>query len=706
MAVLGQIRQRSFFLILVIGLALFAFVISGVFTNGMDSSSPSEPIAIINDTEVDLNLFRFNVEQTEKNYNYSTLQAVSAVWEQTIRNTILNQEFEILGIDAGIGQLEEIISSNNAFLNDPRFLNESGFFDFGLFTNFIVSMKTNNPEGYESWKSQEVNLIAMAKEKIYLDLIRSSAGFTNNEGKLAYHIENDKVSIQYVQLPYSLIPDSIISISDREIKNYISNNTEQFKREPTRSIRYVVFDEEASEEDLLNQRNYLESLIDNRIEYNDVSKLNDTIIGFNSTNNIYDFVSQYSSKEFDSIYKAKGQLSPEYAEIIFNLTKDEVFGPYKDGKDLKISRVIDRKPGGSIRASHILVAYKGASRASNSIDRTKNEAKTKANKLFSRIRRNPNLFEKLVRDNSDGPSNVLEGDLGFFQEGYMAKELYDFANKNRIGRIGLVETEFGFHIVKIKDKQDVVLTADIIQPIIPSELTSNNVFKKATTFEMETIKAEKNDFEKIADSQKLLLKKIDFVNLLDDNLPGLPNQRQIVQWLFNSSTEVGDIKKFSISPGGYVVVQLTKSRDKDIAEIDEVRSLIFEKLKNEKKAKLLRKQYANFTSLEELSNISNLEIQKASALTQLNAVLAGAGKEPYVVGAAFSMENNETSNLINGLNGIYKIKLLEKVIADDLASYRAYSNSLRNAENSRINTAIFEALKSSSTIQDNRSLYY
>ena len=336
MAVLGQIRQRSFFLILVIGLALFAFVISGVFTNGMDSSSPSEPIAIINDTEVDLNLFRFNVEQTEKNYNYSTLQAVSAVWEQTIRNTILNQEFEILGIDAGIGQLEEIISSNDAFLNDPRFLNESGFFDFGLFTNFIVSMKTNNPEGYESWKSQEVNLIAMAKEKIYLDLIRSSAGFTNNEGKLAYHIENDKVSIQYVQLPYSLIPDSIISISDREIKNYISNNNEQFKREPTRSIRYVVFEEEASEEDLLNQRNYLESLIDDRIEYNDVSKLNDTIIGFNSTNNIYDFVSQYSSKEFDSIYKAKGQLSPEYAEIIFNLTKDEVFGPYKDGKDLKI----------------------------------------------------------------------------------------------------------------------------------------------------------------------------------------------------------------------------------------------------------------------------------------------------------------------------------------------------------------------------------
>ena len=141
MAVLGQIRQRSFFLILVIGLALFAFVISGVFTNSIDNSSPSDPVAVVNDKEIDIELFRFNVEQTERNYNYSTLQAVSAVWDQTVRNTILNQEFEILGIDAGKAQLEEIISSNNAFLNDSRFLNDSGFFDFGLFTNFILSMK-------------------------------------------------------------------------------------------------------------------------------------------------------------------------------------------------------------------------------------------------------------------------------------------------------------------------------------------------------------------------------------------------------------------------------------------------------------------------------------------------------------------------------------------------------------------------------------
>ncbi|MDG2371032.1 MAG: peptidylprolyl isomerase [Flavobacteriaceae bacterium] len=706
MAVLGQIRQRSFFLIIVIGMALFAFVISGVFTNNLGNSSPSDPVAVVNDKEVEIELFRFNVEQTERNYNYSTLQAVSAVWDQTIRNTILNQEYEILGIDAGKAQLEEIISSNDAFLNDSRFLNQSGFFDFGLFTNFIISMKTNNPEGYENWKSQEANLIALAKERIYLDLIRSSAVFTDSEGKAAYHMENDQVSIEYVQLPYSLIPDSIISISDREIKQHISDNPDEFKRDPTKAIRYVLFNEEATEEDILNQRTFLESIIDNKIEYNDVSKLSDTIIGFKEVHEVSDFVSEYSSIGFDSIYKPKGKLSSEYAEILFNLPEGEVFGPYKDENNLKITRIIDRKKGGSIRASHILVAYKEATRANSSVIRNKNEAKKKANNLFRRIRRNPSLFEELVKDNSDGPSNVLGGDLGFFQDGYMAPELYDFANKNRIGKIGLVETEFGFHVIKIKEKQDIVLTADIIQPIVPSESTSNDIFKSATIFEMEAIKAEINEFEKIAESQEYEVKPVEYLNILDDNLPGLPQQRQIVQWAFNSDSDVGDIKKFNISTGGYAVVQITKSRDDDVAQINEVRSGVFDKLKNEKKAKILNDKYFELTSLEDLSEKSDNEIQSASALTQLNAVLVGAGQEPYVIGAAFSLNINQTSDLINGLGGLYKIRLINKNFAIDLENYSAYSNTLRISENSRINAAIYEALKSSASIEDNRSLYY
>ena len=91
MAVLGQIRQRSVFLILVIGMALFAFVISGVFDANSSGSNSSDPIAIVNDEEIDLTFYRQLVENTERSYNLSTMQAVNSVWDQLIRATIFRQ---------------------------------------------------------------------------------------------------------------------------------------------------------------------------------------------------------------------------------------------------------------------------------------------------------------------------------------------------------------------------------------------------------------------------------------------------------------------------------------------------------------------------------------------------------------------------------------------------------------------------------------
>ena len=97
MAVLGQIRQRSVFLILVIGMALFAFVISGVFDGNSSGSINSDPIAVVNDEEIELTYYRQLVENAERNYNLSTMQAVNTVWDQLVRVTIFRQEFERLG---------------------------------------------------------------------------------------------------------------------------------------------------------------------------------------------------------------------------------------------------------------------------------------------------------------------------------------------------------------------------------------------------------------------------------------------------------------------------------------------------------------------------------------------------------------------------------------------------------------------------------
>lgn len=704
MAILGQIRQRSFFLIFIIGMALFAFVISGVFDGNNAGGAPTDPIAIVNDEEMDLATFRSMVEQTERNYGYSTLRAVRAVWNQSIQNTILNQQFEVLGIDAGKEQIEQLISRNPAFLQDERFLNEFGVFDFGMFTNFINLMKEQNPAAYEQWKIQEAGLIDLAKQNIYLDLIRSSTGFTEEEGKWAYHMENDKINMEFVQVPLKSAPDSLVKVTDADIKKYIQSHQEDFKTDARTSIQYVVFSDDASEEDEAFIYTDLEKLLDVQIEYNEVSKLTDTLDGFRTTKNIFEFVEKHSETSFDSVYLPKGRLASDYAESLFNLEKGEVFGPFKDGDYLKLARMLDRKRNGSIRASHILIAYEGVTNPTPGVTRTKEDAERLANRLLRQARRNPDGFADLARQNSDGPSKTLGGDLGFYQEGTMAQPFFDYTNKNRIGRIGLVETDFGFHVIKITDKEDVVLLAEVVKEIVPSDETSNIVFRNAT--ELEKAAKENGNLEAAAEAGEYNIRKSTELDPLSEFIPEMGLQRNVVQWAYEGETKAGDVRRFSLSQGGYAVVQVSEKVAAGLQTVNQARATVYSKIRDQKRIAALNKLYANTDSLEALAAATQGEIKTASAMTQKNSTLPGVGKEPYVIGVAFSLEQGATSSLIAGNEGVYLIRVTSKEVAPDLPSYVAYANSLQEAEKANLESAILEALESVAVIIDNRTVYY
>ena len=704
MAILGKIREKSIFLIIVIGLALFAFVISGVFDGSSSNSGPDDPIAIINDEEVDFEFFRQLVDQTERSYNYSTIQALNLVWNQFLRNTIFEQEYEKLGIDAGKDQIEQIISSNQSIVQDTRFLNEAGFFDFGIFTDFISQLRLENPSAYQTWKNQEKGIISLAKQNIYFNLIKASSGLTNEESREIYHFKNDNINIKFVKIPFELIPDSLVKVSDSEIRKYINNNSELYERDETRNIQYVLFDDKATESDITDIRLNLESLIDERISYNNVSKLTDTIPGLKSTSNIREFIEDNSDLLFDSIYKPKGNLNNDYAEILFGLSEGDVFGPYRDKEYLKISKLIDFKKNASIRASHILVSYDGATRSQLESSRSKKEARSIVNKLYRLARKNPNNFDQLANENSDGPTKNKGGDLGFFKEGQMAQEFFNFCNKSRVGRIGLVETEFGFHIIKVTDKDDLALIADVSKKIVSSEKTSNEIYRKSTQFEMDS-KKERN-YEEVSKRNNYTPIPVVDIEKLEEFLPGLFRQRNMVKWVFEKDTKIKDIKRFNLNDGGYAVVQLISKNINGIASIDEVRDEVTKILLKKKKLEIIIKRYKSKNTLESIIENNDLLIETATAVNQQNPTIPGYGNEPYVIGAAFSLEENQTSKLLKGINGVYKIVLLKKNKALDIGNYNNFGLSVRDSNDQNIPESVFNALNSVAEIEDNRSLYY
>ena len=702
MAVLGKIREKSIFLIIVIGLALFAFIISGAIGSDYGNIGPNEPIGEVDGEEVLLSNYRSLVEQDQKVYGSSTIESVNKVWDQYILSLVLKSQIDLLEIDAGRNQIEQVVSSDQNLTQDSRFINEAGFFDFGLFTNFISQIRDQNPSAYESWKLQESNIISSAKQSIYFDLVRSGLLNLKSQKEIITDFKNAKVGFQYVKIPFSSLSDTLFKLDDNEIDNYIKKNKSDYVFKPIRNIEYVVFFEQPTDEDEKQIRTQLESLIKDKIEYNEVSKLNDTLIGFKNTNEIFEFVERNSDSPFDSVYLPKGRLSKEYSESLFNLDIGEVYGPYKDLGSLKISRLLDRKIDGSIRASQILISYNGSSNQNPNINRSKEEAKKLANDLFFKIRRNPKSFSNYVQEFSDGAGKSTLGDIGFFQEKNVLPEIFSRLSKSRIERLNLIETDFGFHIIKATDKQDVLLMANVVKNIIPSEETSNKVFRNATKFEMDLLNS-KETFNLLAEQNGYNIRRVNEIDRLDETLPGLPNQRSIVQWLFNENTEEGMVKRFNLSFGGYAIVKVIEINEDGLVSSNEVRSSVRTKLINQKKSNYILNSEGN-SKIQDIAAKYNLEIIDASLVSRFDQILVGAGNEPNVIGVAFSLDKNETSRLIVGNEGLYKIKLtnINTNSEDEIELNKTEDSSeiIFNPDN------FLEALKDNANIIDNRHLYY
>ena len=595
MAVLGQIRKRSIFLIIVIGMALFAFVISGVFTSNGGFGS-NKPIGEINGEEIDYETFNMMVEQAQNAYGLNTVNAVNLAWDQGIKNQALLQELDKLGIDAGKDQLEQIISSDQSIVLNPLFQNEIGLFDFNKFSSYISQLKSSNPNLHDQWRFQELNIISLAKQKIYFDLIKSSVIYTDVESNIQYHLENDKVNIEYLRIPYDEIPDSIIQIKDSEIFSYLKDNRDNYEKGEFRKVDYVFIPDAASSIDENNLRTGLEQLRDGFSQLNPVSNTIEDIIGFKDVKDYSEFIEIYSDVRWDSIFKTKQEISGDFSDILFGLRKGEVFGPYRDGNTFKISRMIDKKRDGNL-------------------------------------------------------------------------------NK--------------------------VLLADVVKEIVPSNESSNNNYRKASQAEFDA----NNNLPLNSSDQSLFIDSFNSFDEFDSGLPGVENSRQVIKWLYEDQTRVGNVKRFTLNDG-YLVAKAISFNKKSLPNVDDVRDEVSKALLEDKKFEFLVKKYKGSNDIDLISQDYEIELERATAVTQNDPILVGAGSEPYIIGSSFSLDVDETSNILQGNNGIYVVRLLSKDTAEDISIGAAISNSLSDREVQRISTLIPQVLESKAEIVDNRSLYY
>jgi len=696
MAVLAKIRKRSALLIGAIALALFAFIIQDLIGKG-GIGQDSKDVGTVNDKDITFEDFRVKVSNVEKSgQGITSTQAANQVWDQEVSIALLTSEFDKLGLRAGEKHLIEVLKADQNIGSNPMFLNAAGLFDLAKFKEYFKA----NPEQAQFLQEREKSAELNAKFQMYNTLVKAALYTTEAEGKLKYEMEANKVNFAYVAGLYSTIKDSQVKVTDAEIVDFMKKNEKKYKADQSREIEYVLLEDKASAQDEADVKAKITALLSGSVVYNAKTAKNDTVAGFRNAANAIDFVNSNSDVPYDSTYIAKKSLPATDADQLFNLAPGAIYGPYKYGNYFCISKSFGTRANVNVKASHILISYEGTQVSNKREKRTKDQALVKAQAILAQVNANPDSFMMLAYSNSDDSSAQQGGDLGYFGPNEMVKPFNDFVFGNAIGKVGLVETPFGFHIIKVTDKQDGIRLATVAQKIEASEVTSDKIFTQATQFEMDSAN---KDFAKLAKEMKLTVASPVTVTGMEENFASLGNQRAIIRWAFEDDSKVGAIKRFELANIGHVIARVKSIDDSGLVPVAQARAYVEPILKNKKKAELIKAKMTG-SSLEAIAKAAGAKVEQAANITMENPVFGLVGAEPKVVGTAFALTANKVSAPIEGVTGVYVVKNVSTVKAPALKNHTAYVAKLKQ-QTANDAGRILPALKANATIEDNRSKF-
>lgn len=699
MAVLQKIREKSGLLIGVIGFCLLAFVAGDLLNGGLNLTSRN--VGEVNGTSITTMDYTTKVQNLEQSGQGRGAQAYNQVWTSEVRSILFNEQLDNAGLRLGKDQLINVIKSHPSFSQNPQFLNDAGQFDINKFNGFLAQMKAGGAQQWNAWLAYEQELETFAKEQMYLNMIKGAIVTTAAEAKMVYKNEATKVSFDYVTIPYNTVNDDQVKVTDEEITAYVKKHPKQFKTTPSRKVEYVFIENKPSKEDEAQAKQVIEDLLKPSVVFNQTTGKNDTISGFARTANVRDFVNTNSDVPFDSTYYAKEQLPTDHAEKLFNTPIGDIYGPYVFNDYYAISKVLSKKnTAETVDASHILIAYEGAMRADGTVSLTKEEAKAKANDLLKQLQAGANFASLAEANTNDNGSKTTGGKYENIQKGQMVPTFDDYIFNNPIGKLGVVESDFGFHVLKvdkINEKEGVQL-ATIAKKIEASSQTEDLIYSQANKF-LEGVEGGQ-DFAKEATAQGLVSFPATKINAFDDQLAGVQGSHtEAIRWASNKNTKVGDVRRFD-SADGYLVVKLTNINDSDLMDAEDARSMVEPILINQKKAETLRAKMTGAT-LEEVAKNANIGIINAIDVTGANPLVNGF-QEPLVVGNALGNEPNEVSKLIDGSNGVYMVKTKNITKAVDLPNYETYKGKVNTNNRQMVQNGVFSAMYQNAKIEDNR----
>jgi len=707
MAVIGQIRKKSGLLIVVVGVALAAFVL-GDFLVPTGQNQRSMFVGEVNGEDIPIQDFNQKVDQrlestrnqrpNERMSQQDVYQVQQSIWNEMVEEIILADQFSTLGLAVTSEELSDQILGNNphTFVRQSFSDPSTGAFNQQAVINFLRDLDRAEPE----MRRRYLNLESMVKNDRSRSKYRNllSKGFFMPEAfaELDHTQKNRTAEIRYSAARLTQVADSLVSISDKDLKKYYDENIHLYSTDEFRAIDYIIFEIQPSTEDRKEIANAVNKL------YKEFAEIRE----------FETFVNSVSDTRYDSSFKKESELPARIAAELFASPVGTVVGPYIENEIYNIVRLIDQQSRpDSIKISQLLIGYATAPAGPGINDRSKLRAEELVDSLLAILSRTPAKFEELAISFSDFPSvEEDKGEIGWVVDNDPGMSL--FFNKGlgvNVGNIAKMESALGYHVVKVTEKTQPiqkVRIATITRSIEPSSETKQSVYLSASRFAGENNTLAK--FNEAIENQGLNKRTADRLSPMSNRIAGIEFPRQIIRWAYSERVKIGSVSPVFEDDEKFVIAILKEILPKGTLSFEDTKEQIRPLVTNKKKGEVLAQRINSFgtTNLREIASKLNAQIDSAS-ITFTTRNLPGFGTENELIGRIFTLEEGVSSGPIIGNSAVFVVEVKKFTDATPLNDYTSTRRLLESRFSSRITTnAYMNVLKDVAKITDNRVLFY
>lgn len=711
MATLQTIRSKGPLLVIVIGIALFAFI-AGDAWKIFQPHQGRQDVGKINGDKISAQDYQKLVDEyTEvikltnglSSLNETQLASVKdQVWQSYVNNKLIAEQAEELGLTVTDAEIQSIIDEGThpMLMNTPFRNPQTGAFDKDMLKKFLVDysnlstsqMPAQYVEYYQTmgnfWNFVEKTLRQSTLAEKYQNLISKSLISNPVAAEDAFKARTEQSDLLMAAVPYSAVNDSLVKVSDDEIKALYKERKEQFKQlAETRNIRFVDVQVLPSDADR-------KAVLDEVTEYSE--QLNNTTADFGT------FVrSTGSAVSYSDIPVNKSVLPSDVVARLDSIGMNEVFGPYYSQADdsynaFKIIAKVNAPDSIQFRQIQVYAD-------------TEEKTKTLTDSIYDAIKGGASFEETAKVYGQTGEATWVSASS--WEGGQLNTENETFIKTlisqpvNEIAKLNIGQANVILQVMNKKSMQEKYKVAVIKRNVEFSNDTYNDAYNKFSQFVAQSTTID--ELEKNAEEYGYtVIPRTDFSSS-EHYVGGVPSTKEVIRWIFGA-------KEGEVSPlyecgnnDHIMVVALDRINPVGYRNINSVADMLRSEIRRDKKAELIMADMKSCTSIDQAKAVKNAvsDTVKHVTFSAPAYISMTRGSEPVIGAVASKTAVNATSAAVKGNAGVYMVQVLSKDNGSEKLDVKSEETTLTNMY-ARFATQFINDLYQKAEVVDNRYLYF